>query len=706
VWVQRITIATTGGRRLLQAILLATLGCAACGRLAFDEVDGPAADGPGAPDATVEGGGTALSILTGQLGGPGNVDGVGDRARLRNPSSVQYGGGTTLYVADTSNATLRKLDLATGALTTIAGSPGTAAQVDGIGLLSRLLGPQQLTLDDAGNLYFADVGGGLALIRVMQTGSGQVSTVAGSFNFYFDGVGTAAKFSSPLGVAWDAGNLYVADTGNHVIRRIDLATRSVSTLAGTAGQTGSANGQGAAARFNSPTGLAADHAGHLYVADRANNQIRAIDLATAGVTTLAGLGQAGSTDGVGTGALFNAPQGLALDGKQTLYVVGNNQSVRRLDVTSAQVTTITDGSAAFNGPTGISSDGSGKLYVADRLNHTVRFLAATGGAVTTLAGAAPGSGATDGLPSQARLLGPTALVSDGTTLYVSDNQTIRAFDIASGRLSTLAGTAGVANSVDGVGPAARFWNPRGLTLDGAGHLYVADTSSSIIRVLDLATTRVTTIAGLASTTGAVDALGPDARFNQPFGIAYTAGGRLYIADTGNVTIRSLDLATGMVSTVAGAAGVVGSTDGAGSAARFTGPRALAWDGAGTLYIADTDAHTVRAMALDTPTVTTLAGAPGQAGWTDGEPDVTRFNKPFGLAVSGGSLLVCEVSGRTLRRIDLGTGLSRTIAGVAGQAGVLPGPLPARMSDCRGVALLPQGAVTLSVSDENALLVVR
>jgi NHL repeat-containing protein len=159
---------------------------------------------------------------------------------------------------------------------------------------------------------------------------------------YQDATGVMAKFDNPNGIAADAaGNLFVADSSNDLIRRVVVATGAVTTLAGGVGQAGRVDAVGTAARFNQPRGLAVDGNGNLYVADMGNSCIRVVKIATAGVTTLAGTGLAGSTDGIGTAAAFDSPRGVALDGLGDLYVADTqNSTVRKIVLATAQVTTI------------------------------------------------------------------------------------------------------------------------------------------------------------------------------------------------------------------------------------------------------------------------------------------------------------------------------------------------------------------------------
>jgi sugar lactone lactonase YvrE len=309
-----------------------------------------------------------------------------------------------------------------------------------------------------------------------------------------DGTGAAARFSSPSEVAVDqANNLFVADTANHTIRKI-TAGAVVTTIAGLAGQSGSADGTGSAARFNSPIGVAVDQSGNLFVGDSDNNTIRKI---TPGgvVTTLAGLaGATGSTDGTGSAARFNGPRGIAVSAAGLIYVCDTfNNTIRKI-TSSGVVTTLaglagatgsTDGAgsaARFNRPREIALDSDSNLLVTDTANNLIRRIT-PGGVVTTVAGAAGVNGSTDGSVFAARFFGSIGdTVSPGGDIFVTDtvNDTIRKISSV-GVVTTLAGMPLIAGSADGTGALARFSSPQGAGLDSAGNLFVSDTGNNTIR---------------------------------------------------------------------------------------------------------------------------------------------------------------------------------------------------------------------------------
>ena len=342
--------------------------------------------------------------------------------------------------------------------------------------------------------------GGVSNIGVNCVTSGTVTTFAGSSAAgQNDGQGTTASFSSPMGVAADAnGNLYVADTQNSTIRKI-TPDGTVTTFAGKVGVPAYADGTGTTAMFNRPAGVATDAQGDVYVADTFNNRIRKITPAGVVTTLAGGAGGAGSgqQDGTGSAAGFTAPQGLAVDS-------------------------------------------AGTVFVADTSNNCIRAITPAG-AVTTIAGVCGSTGAhVDGPAATASFYAPTGIaVGPNGLLYIADfsNQDIRVLDTNTQTVSTLAGS-GTSGFADGTGAAAQFAFPFGLTVGPAGNVYVADANNNRIRKVTPAGV-VTTLAG-SGVAGKLNGVGTAAQFNTPTGITYNpVTGTLFVADDNNSQIRQV-----------------------------------------------------------------------------------------------------------------------------------------------------------------------
>ena len=318
--------------------------------------------------------GTALSS--------GSTDGTGTAARFYYPIGVAVDAAGTVYLADQSNHTIRKITAA-GEVTTLAGAALSPGSADGIGATARFKYPYGVAVDGAGIVYVTDQYN--HTIRKIAPG-GVVTTLAGQpgSQGHTDGVGSMARFQSPAGIAVDAaGNLYVADQGNHTIRKI-TAAGVVTTLAGRALSPGSTNGRGDTARFEKPAGLAVDAAGTVYVADQENRTIRRIT-PTGVVSRFAGqTGRSGAKDTAALYSRFNFPTGIALDAAGTLYVADRYNHTIRTVSPSGIVSTLagqplsagnTNGATpSFNFPMGVAVDGTGAVYVADQSNHAVRVI--------------------------------------------------------------------------------------------------------------------------------------------------------------------------------------------------------------------------------------------------------------------------------------------------------------------------------------------
>lgn len=271
--------------------------------------------------------GGLVSTLAGALGTAGTSNGTGPSARFNQPNGMVVDAAGNVFVAEVLNHTIRKITPG-GVVTTLAGLPGVSGALDGSGTAARFNNPVDITMDGAGNLYVADATN--AAVRKV-TSAGVVTTLAGSLGATgaVNGTGSAARFVHPWGITIDSsGNLYVSDSWNHTIRKV-TSTGVVTTFAGSFGATGSIDGTGTNARLYEPCGMAFDSSSNLVFADRSNHTIRKIS-SSGVVTTIAGLpGAPGYADGQASAACFRAPSGVAIDGVGNIYIGDwQNQCIR------------------------------------------------------------------------------------------------------------------------------------------------------------------------------------------------------------------------------------------------------------------------------------------------------------------------------------------------------------------------------------------
>ncbi len=613
------------------------------------------------------------STIAGSPGVAGSADGTGSAALFNHPTGIAVtGDGSSIYVADSFNYTIRVVSTG-GVVTTLAGTPGVSGAVDGSGAGAAFGNPVAVATDGGGNVYVADSSNNT--IRKVTSG-GVVTTLAGTPGLAgtTDGTGSGALFNNPCGIAANGTLIYVADTSNNTIRQVTPAG-VVTTLAGTPSLIGSSNGTGSAAQFYFPNGLALDSSGNVYIADTFNQDIRVMT-PSGTVTTLAGTatttlpGKAGDVNGTGTAASFNSPTGVAVDGSGNVYIADStNNTIRKASfgvVTTFAggatqgldpfFTSITGLTAHFNYPLGMAIDSSGNLYVADTTSQVIRKIAS--GAVigpmtvavsyfdgTVSSTTTPIAGYADGTGTAARFLNPRGMGADGVgNLYVADtgNQVIRKIVVSTAAVSTLCGTAGAIGSADGTTSAVQFNNPTAVAANSAGTLiYVADTYNHTIRQITSAGVS-TTIAGTANSPGSTDGIGAAALFDYPAGVAVDSTGNVYVSDSGNCTIRKLTLSAGnwTSTTIAGSAGVAGSADGTGSSALFSNPTGMAVDSSGNVYVADTGNHTIR-MVTPAGVVTTIGGTAGVAGGVNGIGTAAQFSSPVGVIVGPAGLYVVD-----------------------------------------------------------------
>lgn len=580
----------------------------------------------------------AVSTFAG--GDLGYAEGTGGSVKFSNTKHMVTDAAGNLYVLDTYSCVIRKLTPA-AVSSTLAGKNCSYIQADGQGSAASFAALGGVTIDSSGNLYVSDEH---TIRKVSPTGV--VSTLAGQFGVTGaeDGAGSKAHFRWPAGLAADdAGNVYVADSFNHSIRKLSAAG-VVSTLAGKSGEMGSADGEAGVARFNAPLSVVLDTAGQLYVADTGNRVIRKISSAGI-VSTIAGsAGQSGADDGTGQAARFAQPVALARDSAGNLYVSDfDNKNLRKINAAGAVSTMAgaaairgdADGigaAARFNSPGSFTADSSGNLYLTDwsSQRQVIRKLSPAG-VVTTLAGT----------PNSYKQINGITTDASGN-LYVAQSVGTVSQISPTGVLTNLAGTAYQFALVDGKGSDARFKIPNGIVSMANGDMLVTDTMSQAVRKLSAGGV-VTTYATLALSFGEIYTHGnfEPAEPSNKNGMVMDSSGNVYIADGGKHVIYKLS-SNGVSTIFAGASGINGSADGSAAAARFNRPQGLTIDNKGNLYVADTDNHTIRKI---TPAgvVSTIVGVAGQEGFAAGSLP-GALSKPQSVVFSNDALYITTYQG--------------------------------------------------------------
>jgi sugar lactone lactonase YvrE len=459
----------------------------------------------------------AITVVTGASDAVGHVDGVGSAARFRFIASLAADGAGNLFAADRESQVVRKITPA-GVVTTLAGQADVRGGNDGTGSAAQFNSPEGLAVDANGNVFVSDrLNNAIRKVTpagVVTTLAGSKELVMGAPNLHVDGAGSAARFEVPSGVAVDSsGTLFVADGGaGGSIRKVS-PSGAVTTLALSYAPGGAAISTW---QISSPIGVAIDAADNLYVSD--SWMVRRITPAGV-VSTLAGVLAGGGPEGAGDTVSLGVPSGVAVDRDGNVYVADGSVSIRR--ITPGGYVTVLAGEpggggshgsadgvgrgARFNFPRGVAVDAVGRVYVADRGNYTIRRITPTG-VVTTVAGVAGARGATDGVGAAARFLSPVgvAIDTDGN-LLVADGTIIRRMT-PEGAVTTIAGLAEMRGSADGTGSAVRFGEANAIAVDSRGRLFVTDSGFKTIRQgVRLANpARLTNVSVLALLDGADD----------------------------------------------------------------------------------------------------------------------------------------------------------------------------------------------------------
>ena len=693
---------------------------------------------------------------------------------LATGADLNYPGGTAvdragnLYIADTGNSRIRKVVRSTGVITTFAGTGTPGYSGDNAEATSaELNSPAGLAFDSAGNLYISDSGNNV--IRKVTATTGKITTFAGNGTCAYLGDGssaTNANLCGPEGLAFDsAGNLYIADSENNVIRKIAAKSLIIATIAGngTPGFEGD-GGAATAAELRYPQSVALDSANNVYIADLYNNVVRKVSASSGIITPIAGssfvysggersfAGYSGD-GGSATQAELDGPASVALDSAGNLYINDRfNSVVRKVTASNGIITTAVgnpsecsayggDGgpvtSAGLCYPNSMALDSAGNLYVSDgtsRIREVIASSAVPSKPAATPVFSVPGGtyAGTQSVAIADSAPGAAIYVTlDGTTptsasqgyngrINATGTVTIKAIAIAPGYLQSAVATAAytitslpaaVITTVAGNGIhgysgdggaalSAELGNTIDVALDASGDFYILDQDYGVVRKVSGKTGVITTVVG-TGTAGYTGDGGPasDATLNNPQSVALDRSGNLYVADSQNNVIRKVMATTGIITTVAGNGSSGYSGDGgAATKAELSWPQGIALDSSGNLYIADSQNNVIRKVTATTGTITTVAGN-GTRGYRGdgGLAASAELNSPKGLVVdSAGNLYIADGGNARVRKVAAGNKVITTVAGNgdSGNSGD-GGPATKAEINPQGVALDSAGTLYIA-----------
>ena len=613
-------------------------------------------------------------------------------------------------------------------ITTIAGG---GVGDGGLAINTSIYQPASTTIDAAGNIYIADFSNNR--IRKINASTGIITTVAGNGTAGYSGdgaVATSAELNNPSGVVVDiSGNIYIADELNYRIRKVTASTGIITTIAGNGmeGYLGDGN-LAVSAQLDHPNGLAIDALGNIYISDKWNYCIRKVSKSTGIITTVAGNGTPGySGDGdSATSAELSEPMGVAIDNSGNIYIAdAYNYRIRKVSAVTGIITTVAgNGTSGYAGdgatatlaelsePNGVAVDTAGNIFIADTYNNRIRKVTVNTGIVITVAGNGSNNcGGDEGAATSAELFDPNGLTIDGLgNIYIADtwNNRVRKINIVTGIITTMAGNGSSVYAGDGgLATLAGLPQPSGIAVDTAGNIYIADSYNNRIRKVNASTGIITTVVGNGSAGYSGDgAAAVSAELNNPSGVAVDAAGNIYIADANNYRIRKVNVSTGIITTVAGNGLRSNIGDGGlATLAELIDIGGVAVDAAGNIYVSS--GTTIRKVSASTGIINTVAGN-GNYGYSgDGGTAIDAvLTIPSGIAITAlGNIYIADAGSNTIRKVCVNSSsIITTVAGIgsAGFSGDNSSATSAKLAEPLGVAIDASGNIYIADARNNRI----